>query len=180
MDQATVFVDDAVLGRLPQICVKDGVYTADQLILKTLVGNRNGLGIAWLLVLAGPLGWLGLVILAVSRHPTDTLTVRLPFSESAHRRLRSARRECWIASLAAVVFFVLALITLVHSGRLLGGAVGVVCVVALVRWITNLRRLRAASVAVELDASRRWVTLSGVHPTFAYYAFQHRDFSYRT
>jgi hypothetical protein len=175
MAEATVFVDEAVLGTLPQICVKEGVPTTDSLIISTQVGGRSGIGIGWLLLLAGPLGWLGLFILALSRHPSDMLTVRLPFSEVAHRGMKSARRGCWFAGLASFGFFVLALFALSQSSRLLAAIIGVVCVLALVRWVMGLFRLRAASVIVDLDASRRWVTLSRVHPAFVESVLQDRQ-----
>src|SRR5579872_339974 len=78
-----VFVDDAVLGHLPPVCVKDGIPTSDSLVLTENVGGRTGLGIAWLLLLVGPLGWLGLLILSASRQSGDILTVTLPYSEVA-------------------------------------------------------------------------------------------------
>jgi len=166
MAQATVFVDDAVLGRLPPVCVKDGVLTDDSLTLHTQVGGSNGLGIAWLLLLAGPLGWLGLLIVAVSRRPADTLTVRLPFSQAAYERLRRAKRDIWLFGLVAIVLLILALFAVGHDQALLAGALGVACCVALVQWVRSLVRVRADSVVVNLDASRRWVTLFRVHPTF--------------
>jgi len=51
----TVFVDDAVRGALPKVCVRDGTPTADALRRREDVGDRAGLGVAWLLLLAGPL-----------------------------------------------------------------------------------------------------------------------------
>ncbi len=59
MARAMVFVDDAVLGRLPGVCAKTEVSTADHLVQTVPVDGGQGLGIAWLLVLAGPIGWLG-------------------------------------------------------------------------------------------------------------------------
>ncbi len=62
-----VFVDDAVQGDLPEVCVIDGVATSDHLRLSQEVGARAGLGVAWLLLLAGPLGWVGLLVLSIAR-----------------------------------------------------------------------------------------------------------------
>jgi hypothetical protein len=42
-----VFVYDAVMGRLPGVCVKDGVPTGDQMLVHQTVGYQ-GLGVAWL------------------------------------------------------------------------------------------------------------------------------------
>ncbi len=180
MAQATVFVDDAVMGRLPSLCAKDGTPTTDQLVVHSYVGGGNGIGIGWLLLLAGPLGWLGLFVVALARRPADVLTVRLPFSEAAHQRIVAARRGCRVASLATLASVVLALIGLTrHSfdGRLFAAAVAVLFLVAVTRWVMEWRRMRSASVDVSLDASRRWVTLSGVHPTFAARVVGDRSYS---
>lgn len=166
MAQATVFVDDAVLGRLPPICVKDGVHTADTLTLRSRVGDGTGLGVLWLLVLAGPLGWLGLFLFAVMRRPADTLTVQLPFSEAAYERFRWARRESWFFGAVVLVLLLAALVVADHSG-LLAVLMTAVAVLAVVPWGMALHRMRSCSVVVDLDASRRWVTLSRVHQAFA-------------
>ncbi len=44
------------------------VVTDDVLTFAQAMEDRTGLGLAWLLVLAGPLGWLGLVVIAATRH----------------------------------------------------------------------------------------------------------------
>ena len=49
MASVMVFVDDAVRAELPHVCVKDGVPTRDALSINQEVGNRAGLGVAWLL-----------------------------------------------------------------------------------------------------------------------------------
>lgn len=66
MANVTVFVDDAVLGNLPGICVIDGIATADRLTIRRQVSGSAGFGVAWLLILAGPLGWLGLAAIALN------------------------------------------------------------------------------------------------------------------
>lgn len=167
MAQATVFVDDAVLGRLPSVCAKDGVPTADTLILHSRVGDGTGLGVAWLLVLAGPLGWLVLLIIAATRRPADTLTVQLPFSEGAYQRLHRAKRELWPVAIGVPIFLILCPFALGHDERLLAAVLGLVLLLAIVRWAVIVHRIRALSVTVTLDASRRWVTLGRVHEAFA-------------
>jgi hypothetical protein len=77
MADVTVFVDDAVRGRLPDICAKDGVPASGRLRVTQEIGRSNRLGILWLLLLAGPLGWIGLFILA-SRGSAEELAVALP------------------------------------------------------------------------------------------------------
>jgi hypothetical protein len=92
MASVTVFVDDAVLGNLSPVCVIDGVPTDDALTITQQVGNRTGLGVAWLLVLAGPLGWLGLIVISAFKQSGEALTVTLPFSEAAYLRRGQAER----------------------------------------------------------------------------------------
>jgi hypothetical protein len=74
----------------------------------------------------------------------------------------------------------LALVALADTSRVVAAAIGSVSVLALVRWVVGLCHLRSASVTVELDASRRWVTLSRIHPTFAESVLQDRYLSHRT
>lgn len=182
MAQATVFVDDAVRGSLPGVCVKDGVATADQLVVRDELGDRAGLGVAWLLVLLGPLGRIGLLLISMSRGARrEVLTVQVPMSEDAYQRLRAARRLGWNAVIAGAVSTIVALMTLPtavgnpdtavgNTAPLVARAIALLACLTLVgaiidRFVAD-RRLRNATVEVDLDASRRWVTLSRVHPAF--------------
>jgi hypothetical protein len=170
MAAVTVFVDDAVLGRLPPICVKDGVATTDRLTLAQDVGGGAGLGVAWLLMLAGPLGWLGLVVLSFTRRGSDYLTVTLPYSELAYERVRratAARRRAALILAGASVATVLSLLLRTTDSRLLAVGLAVVAGGALIEVIVGSFHLHRLAVPVVLDASRRWVTLYGVHPRFA-------------
>lgn len=167
MAQATVFVDDAVLGHLPPICVKEGIPTSDSLTLHSKVGDGSGLGVAWLLLLAGPLGWLGLLVFASTRRPTDVLTVQLPFSEDAYRQLRQAKRAQGPLMVAISALLIGGLFALGHHNRLLAAILAVALILAIARWVLAILQVRDHSVTVSLDASRRWVTLGRVHPTFA-------------
>ena len=169
MATVTVFVDDAVLGRLPPVCVKDGTWTNDRLTYTQDVGGRTGLGVAWLLVLAGPLGWIGLFIIAATRPNNELLTVTLPFSEAAHLRLKQAQRaraQAMGVMVAALVAAFASLLFRTTDFRLLALALAVVAAGALVKVIMETNRANKAVVRLSLDASRRWVTLSGVHPDF--------------
>lgn len=182
MANVTVFVDDAVLGNLPPVCVIDGVPTDDALTFTQQVGNRTGLGVAWLLVLAGPLGWLGLIAIAAFRQSGEALTVTLPFSEAAYLRRVQAERTRLRTGLATVAMLIAAFVSLAQRTtdyRLLALGLAVIACATLSRMIIEARRVQRAMVRLQLDASRRWLTLSGAHQAFAN-AVQHRDTDSRT
>ncbi len=177
MANVTVFVDDAVLGNLPPVCVIDGIATDDALTFTRHVGNRTGLGVAWLLILAGPLGWLGLIVIAAFRQDGETLTVTLPFSEAAYRRrvrAERARLQATIVMVAALVAAVIAWFQRTTDYRLLALGLAVIGCAALVSVVVQGAKVQHTTVQLNLDASRRWLTLSGVHPSFVS-AVQHRD-----
>jgi hypothetical protein len=180
--EATVFVDDAVLGRLPSVCVKDGTYTADRMTLRELPKGARGTGVLWLLIFVGPVGWLVLLALTSMRQSGGVLTVTLPFSEGAYGRLVRSRRERWPWGIMTVVVGMTTFVYLASSGnegslRVLLGVVGViVAVITLIGWMASVNRFRTAAVGLQLDASRRWVTLSGVHSDFASAVQQQLDY----
>lgn len=164
----TVFVDDAVRGRLPGVCAKDGVPTSATLRVVEEVGQSNRLGVLWLLVFLGPLGWIALALLA-GRDRGEHLAVELPWSEEAYDRLVEARRARSRA-LAAGAAAGAGLLALLWRGTLgpAGGVLFLAVVVAtLGAALVTGWRIGTNSVGVQLDASRRWVTLTGVHPDFA-------------
>ena len=103
MAQVTVFVDDAVQGTLPAVCAKDGVPTADRLTVQTTVGDGARLGVLWLLVFAGPIGWIVLLFLSTSRSGrAERLRVELPVSSAAYQRVLDARSNTRRAMLVAL------------------------------------------------------------------------------
>ena len=171
---AVIFVDDAVLGRLPPRCVCDGVHTADRGTFRAAAGADARLGLSLLLVLAGPIGWLVLVL----QRQRERLTVRLPYSEPADQRLRRARRTSAVTGWALFACVVMAAVCFGHGGvggwcfgaiaAVVGGAVGA-------RWIAARRVHRSGALRIELDASRRWVTVHHVHPAFAQAVDRARD-----
>jgi hypothetical protein len=173
MAEVTVFVDDAVLGALPPLCAKDGVATPDSLQVSNEVGGGTGLGVAWLLLLAGPLGWLGLFVISATRASRgEAFTVRIPLSEPAYERMRAARRLRRLSLLAAGLAGLATLAGLVGPGDATGARMLLaLSVVALITTVVIVvvadRRLSDEQIGVELDASRRWVRLSQVHPGFA-------------
>lgn len=171
MADVVVFVDDVVRGTLPRVCVKDGVPTSDSLTMRHDLSAPTGLGLAWLLVLAGPLGWLGLVLVASVRGSRgDILTVQVPLSEIAYQRrlaARSLRRRAMAIGATGSVIVLLNLRGLGSPARLaLMGVVAITVLMAFGAFLLAGRRLRSEQVDVELDASRRWVTLRRVHPAF--------------
>jgi hypothetical protein len=162
-----VFVDDAVRGDLPDLCVKDGVPAGGGRLTLTEEVTGRGLGLWWLLVFLGPIGWIALVVVAAGSRG-ETLTVTLPFGTDARERYLEARRGR--RTVVAVGIPVGASLLL---ASLLGAPPGfavlglVVLGVTLVAGMVFEYRIGQALVGVDLDASRRWVTLRAVHPAFA-------------
>jgi hypothetical protein len=170
MAQATVFIDDAVLSELPDICVKDGIETRDQLVISQDLPNRSGLGIGWLLLLAGPLGLIGLLFISGLRSRDETLTVTIPFSEAANKRLSKARNDSRGFGAGTIVIALAAFISQVHhfsSGNLIPIALTITALVTMAGWIVAHVRFKSAAVGIRLDASGRWVTLDRVCERFA-------------
>jgi hypothetical protein len=167
MAEVTVFVDDVVLGRLPSLCVKEGIPTADQLTVRDASGGP-GFGAAWLLVLLGPIGWIVLFYLSLAGR--GGVTGRLPFSQFAYRRLVVAQRMQTVWIVATIVVGLLALLGLaIDTSASLAAALalGAATVGAAVKLAFQTREVHRAEVHLVLDASRRWVTIRGVHTDFA-------------
>jgi hypothetical protein len=158
--EVTVFIDDAVLGKFPPLCIKEGIPTNDRLRWREPV---SPLGTAWWPMLLGPVAWL---IAGRSGH----ITARLPFCEFAYRRLQVAQRMLTIWITFAVTAYLLSLAALAIRSRAsiaAAAALGLGALAATVKAVIEKRRLRYLTVRLELDGSRRWVTISGVHPAFA-------------
>lgn len=159
MARVTVFVDDAVRGALPPVCVRTGAPATEHATVDSRVGGASPLAV--LLIFLGPIGWIALLVLGGR---SETLVARLPVSDAVvtlwdrWRRVRLASAAVVLAGLVLLVF------TAGASGwmrvsLLVAGAGFAGTVVAGVR-------LWSCGVGVDLDASRRWVTLRGVHPAF--------------
>ncbi len=169
MANVTVFVDDGVLGNLPEVCAVTGIPTGDKLTFRKQVGGSTGLGVAWLLVLAGPLGWLGIAAMALFRRGAEYLTVTLPYSENVQLRRVQAEKAQLKAMVVMVVALVLAFVAFVqesYGSDLLALGLAAIGVGALVTMVMCARRIHHLSVQLTLDASRRWLTLWGVNPEF--------------
>jgi len=169
MADTTVFVDEAVLGRFPDVCVKHGDPTEDWVVLSQPVGTTS-LGVLWLLLLAGPIGILALLFVSASRSRDDILKIRLPCCEAITKRFNSARRSRWIAGLAFLLLSVLALVSKSHGSSglwpYMTSLLVLGAVLALAEAIRDTLVGRRSTVGVQLDASRRWVTLKDVHQGF--------------
>jgi hypothetical protein len=160
MASIEVFVDDAVRGRLPNVCVKTGEKADGKFRIEQDSGGLNG---GWfLLLLLGPIGWIGLAILAVTAR-RSVLTVRLPYSEASVDREVRRSRERWVAVAVAVLLGLAAIVRLASIPRSVwwvgAGVALVVAVIVHVRFVFT-------RVHIRLDASNRWITLSNVHPAF--------------
>ena len=160
---ATVFVDDAIRGDLPDVCVKTGRPADITMTRRHRVGG-GGLGVAWLLVLLGPLGFVVLILVAVLAPAGEQLTVRLPYTQAAFDAERG-RRTLYVAMIGLGA---MALLTAglrfgpfpAAASALIGGALVLAgAVFWSYDWFTD--------VGIYLDVTRRWITLSRVHPAFA-------------
>jgi hypothetical protein len=130
-----------------------------------------------LLFLAGPVGWVVLLMLAWADGGSgERLTVRLPWSEAAEHEVEALRRRRTAAWVGVAVGVVVLVFLVVAPGAAVGppgAAAPVVAVVlvaaaavAMVAAVTAERRIDRRSVSVDLDGSRRWVALGNVHPAF--------------
>jgi succinate dehydrogenase hydrophobic anchor subunit len=176
----TVFVDDAVTGNLPAVCAKSGAPMEGLMTIRTELGAATRLGVLWLLVLAGPLGWLALVALyRVLSNGREMLTVQLPWTEGAKAKYDEAvtyRRTAVVGAAVLAVASVAALLYAEPDPRkwFAFAPAGFVAVVVLavvagatIAAINANSQVEETTVQVTLDASRRWVTLKDVHPNFA-------------
>jgi hypothetical protein len=162
------------------VCAKTGMPSDGRLAVTTTVGG-SGRGSPWLilLVLLGPVGWVALAVLAVALPDrTERLTVEVPWTTAADERLRSARtrRTLMYGIVATGIVGLVAAVALpvgpvVGSGAQLAGllVLGALAVALVGGFLAALAAERAVArwtIGVELDGSRRWVTLDGVHPGF--------------
>ena len=161
MAAVSVFVDDAIRGHLPLVCAKTG-EPADLVVRMRQPVGGGFTPVAWLLLLLGPVGIVALVVLAVA-WPQEQLTVRIPETEASFQHERQLER--WrLAALGAGVVVPFLGILGVGMFPFLWLAAGVAFFVAAgaLTWM-----LWRQSIGVSIDVTRRWVTLTGVHPAFA-------------
>lgn len=173
----TVFVDDAVLGRFPRVSARTGEPSDGRLTIHADVG-RDGGGLSTLvfvvLLFAGPLGWLAILFFG-SGTSTDHLSVQVPWTIAAHDRLVALRRRRTVAAAAACAATAAVIGLVVVQAGSTGMTLATDTLLALAAAaalgaagvaVANHWRVGREQVGVDLDASRRWVTLSNVHPAF--------------
>lgn len=171
MSAATVFVDDAVQGHLPYVCVRTG-QPADGLhrIHKTIGGSSGWL---WLLIFLGPFGWMFLIAALVFSGSSRQLVVRLPYSYAAVDQERREFRAAVVAGVAMVgsaVAMVIALTGPTPRSQVRETVIYVLITATICAAIATFAfalRYSSHRPGIELDASGRWVNLTGVHPNFA-------------
>jgi len=163
MASVTVFVDDAVQGRFPPVCAYTGGDTRSLARVDAPVGGPSAF--VWLLLLGGPPGWALLLLLLLCWRP-ERLSVRVPYSDVALERDRRRRRARWVAGAVAVGAAAMAVTGLTGPSGVANVWLAMALVGALVTFVTH-GLLVSDGISVDLDASRRWVTIHGVHEKFA-------------
>jgi len=164
MAAVSVFVDDAVRGRLPLVCAKTG-EPADLVIRVRQPISGGPASMAWLLLFLGPPGLLAFVLVLILGAGQEYLTVRLPETEASYRRekqLEHFRLAAIVAGLVVPLYGLTVLRGMLPAMWLAMGAAFLVAASAL-----HVKVLQQ-NIGVRLDASRRWVTLTGVHPNFVH------------
>lgn len=161
MAAVSVFVDDAILGRLPLVCAKTG-EPAD-LVIRMQRPVGRGLSWAAVLFLLGPLGIVAFVVLMIMAPGQEYLTVRVPQTTAAYQREKQLERLRLTAVAAAVLVPVAGLLSL-RMFALMWLLAGIGFLAAGVAFHFMLGR---QAIGISLDGSRRWVTLTNVHPAFA-------------
>ncbi len=157
MAKVTVRADHAVVGQLPRVCVRSGRPADRQVELTTRVGGLSGW--AFLLVFVGPIGWLVLLGLCLGVRG-EPLSVCVPL----HRDAWHAIQRVTVIGRMLIGAGVVGIVALVITGpSAVGGGLAVAALLAgLVTEIASKLMLPR----VRIDATRRWVTLAGVHPAF--------------
>jgi hypothetical protein len=159
MAAVSVFVDDAIRGDLPLVCAKTA-EPADLIIrMRQPVGGMPP--VVWLLLLLGPVGFVGVLVLALS-WPAEHLTVRIPETEVSYQRERQMER-LRLGALAAGVF--VPILGILGVGALPGLWLALAAAFLLVAAALHVMLWRQA-IEVSIDVTRRWVTFRNVHPDF--------------
>lgn len=157
-DFVVVGVNDALAGRLPRVCCMTGERAAG--FASVIVPKR--LGLAWLLLLAGPVGVA--VLIAIWPRVRVRYVAKLPMSEAAFDRMHALRVQrlwCgWLGAIGLPIGFALRVLPGVGVAILL---LSVVAIGVALRAHVRLPWTMPTAVA---DVRGRTITLQGVHPRF--------------
>jgi hypothetical protein len=171
MTTATVFVDDAVQGHLPMVCVRTGEPADGLHRIHTTIGGSSGW--IWLLIFLGPFGWMFLIAALVLSGRSRELLVRLPYSNAALDRERREFRAAVVAGavmMASVTGMIVALAGSTPRSQVaqtvLYLLIGASVISALATFVMA-SQYSTHRPGIVLDASGRWVNLQGVHANFA-------------
>lgn len=160
MAVVSVFVDDAIRGDLPPVCVRTGEPADLTIRMQRPVGGLPGA--LWLLLLLGPPGWVAFFVISLLGPGTEYLTVRVPMTRAEYERNAARARLRTGAMGVAVAPILLAFIRPGPFPALWLVLTAGLLVTAIALQVT----IRSHAVGIHLDASRRWVMLANVHPAF--------------
>lgn len=167
---ARVRVDDFVVGDLPMVCVRTGA-AADGLVATE--SDESAFQPWWLLLLfLGPVGIVGIVLLATLARRPARIGGSLPMTRAAldeHNRLARIGNWAWgIPVVGGLTGFYLMVVAR-RSDGLAAAGLGALLVALVGGFVTLLvvgALARRASVSVRLDGTGRWVEVGNVHPDF--------------
>lgn len=161
MAAVSVFVDDAIRGDLPLVCAKTGEPTDLVIRMRQPVGGGFPVWL-WFLLFLGPLGVVALFLAALFAPGPEYLTVRVPETEASFDRERQMERWRLAALGAGITVLLLALFGVGMFPHLwLVLTVGSILAAGALTWM-----LWRQSIGISIDVTRRWVTLTNVHPAF--------------
>jgi hypothetical protein len=155
--EALVFVDDYVMGRLPAVCAVTGSPTDDQIKFRSRI-DRLSPAVTILLILLGPPGWLGLIVIGLTG---PTLVGWLPYSITEAVRRKDQRRFVAIGTLAGVLGL------LVLAGALDTPIFASLALPLLFLGVIVFGLCLYREPRIGLDASGRWVSIRRTHPNLA-------------
>jgi hypothetical protein len=151
-------LDAALVGALPPVCVMTGAPAAGYAPMIV----PKSLGIAWLLLALGPLGWV--LLAALYPRLRVRYEIRVPMSERAFDRwMTERRRRLWGSWLGG------ALVIVGVGIRALGPLALLVALAGLLLVGVGLRahwRIPWLQPSLSADARGRRVTMRGVHERF--------------
>jgi hypothetical protein len=153
-----VRLDDALVGRLPPVCA----MTGDRADGYAPMVVPKSLGLAWLLLLAGPVGWA--VLAGLYPRLRTRYEIHVPMSERAFDRwMTERRRQLWCTWIGAVLLVGAFAIRGVGPVAALVGVGGLLLLGMASRAHWRIPWLQPSLTA---DARGRGVTMRGVHERF--------------